>query len=161
MGRNRRHGYEDWGKIPFYLAHEDGVDVLRRNGNQNIQKFTGYSQLDLLQKVIYKASNRTQLNVNFQYSNSSDIPRFDRLNDTQNEGLKWAEWYYGPQRRTLTSASLELSDRKYFTDGTITAAYQRINEDRTDRRFGRTARFTNEEDVKVYTLTLVWRQRTL
>lgn len=152
MGRNRRHGYEDWGKIPFYIAHEDGVDVLRRNGNQNIQKFTGYSQLDLLQKVIYKASNRTQLNVNFQYSNSSDIPRFDRLNDTQNEGLKWAEWYYGPQRRTLTSASLELSDRKYFTDGTITAAYQRINEDRTDRRFGRTARFTNEEDVKVYSL---------
>jgi len=157
MGKNRRHGYEDWGKIPIYAAQEEGVDVIRKNGNYNIQRFTGYSQLDLLQKVIYKASDRAQLSVNLQYSNSTDIPRFDRLNDIQDVGLKWAEWYYGPQRRILTSASLELTDRKYFTEGSITAAYQRIDEDRVDRRFGRTARFTNEEDLKVYSLNADFR----
>ena len=157
MGKNRRHGYEDWGKIPIYAAQEEGVDVIRKNGNYNIQRFTGYSQLDLLQKVIYKVSDRAQLSVNLQYSNSTDIPRFDRLNDSQDDGLKWAEWYYGPQRRILTSASLELTDRKYFTEGSITAAYQRIDEDRVDRRFGRTARFTNEEDLKVYSLNADFR----
>ena len=152
MGRNRRHGYEDWGKIPLYVTQEEGQDVLRKNGNENIQKFTGYNQLDFLQKVTYKVSDKTKINANFQYSNSSDIPRFDRLNDTADDGLKWAEWYYGPQRRLMTSASIELSDRKYFTEGSIIAAYQRIDEDRVDRRFGRTARFTNQEDVKVFSI---------
>ncbi len=152
MGANRRHGFEDWGKIPFYAAREEGADVMRRNGDPNIQKFTGYSQSDFLQKITFKPSKDAQFHFNFQYSNSSDVPRFDRLNDVEDGELRWAEWYYGPQRRIFTSVAAELSDRKWFTDALITLAYQRIDEDRVDRRFGRTARFTNEEDVKVYSL---------
>ncbi len=152
MGKNRTHGYEDWGLIPYYVSVEEGVDVLRNNGNSSIQKFTGYDQVDFLQKFTYRASETAELNVNFQYSNSSDVPRFDRLNDTDGHGLKWAEWYYGPQQRLLTSANLNLKDKKYFSEASITAAYQRIDEDRIKRRFGRAARFTNEEDVNVFSL---------
>ena len=38
--------------------------------------------------------------MNFQYSTSSDIPRFDRLDEQSGGTLKFAEWYYGPQKKT-------------------------------------------------------------
>lgn len=152
MGANRQHGYEDWGLVPQYITQEEGVDVIRDNADPNVQKYTGYEQLDFLQKFTFKASENTEFNVNFQYSNSSDIPRFDRLNDVRDGQLRFAEWYYGPQRRFLTSVNAHLSDRKYFTEASITLAHQRIDEDRIDRGFGRTSRFMNEEDVNVVSL---------
>ncbi|MFK7755449.1 MAG: TonB-dependent receptor plug domain-containing protein [Flavobacteriales bacterium] len=152
MGANRQHGYEEWGLVPQYITQEEGVDVIRDNADPNIQKYTGYSQIDFLQKFTYKASERTEFNVNFQYSNSSDIPRFDRLNDVRDGQLRFAEWYYGPQRRTLTTVNAHLTDRKHFTEANITLAHQRIDEDRIDRGFGRTSRFMNEEDVNVVSL---------
>ena len=52
MGSRRSHGYEDWGKVYYYI--EDGEQV--ENPNPNIQKNTGYSQTDFMQKVIFKTS---------------------------------------------------------------------------------------------------------
>jgi len=152
MGANRPHGDSQWGLVPFYVTQQEGTDVLRENADPNIQKYTGYSQTDFLQKITYRASKNAEINVNFQYSNSSDVPRFDRLNDPEGDGLKWAEWYYGPQRRLLTSANLRLKNQKLFDEADITVAYQRIDEDRADRRFGRTSKFYNFEDVQVYSL---------
>ncbi len=152
MGANRTHGYDQWGLVNQYITQEEGVDVIRENADPNIQKYTGYDQLDFLQKLTFKASDKTEFNINFQYSNSSDVPRFDRLNDVRDGQLRFAEWYYGPQRRTLTSINAHLTDRKYFTEAQITLAHQRIDEDRIDRGFGRTSRFKNEEDVNVVSL---------
>ena len=77
MGLRRSHGYEDWGKVYHFI--EDGEQV--ENSNPNIQKNTGYSQTDFMQKAIFKLHPKWMLTTNIQYSNSSDIPRFDNLND--------------------------------------------------------------------------------
>ena len=118
MGSRRSHGYEDWGKVYHYI--EDGEQV--ENPNPNIQKNTGYSQTDFMQKVILKLHPKWMLTGNIQYSNSSDIPRFDKLNDynsvsydnendqTTYEGLKYALWNYGPQKRYFYS----FADRSFF-----------------------------------------------
>ena len=152
MGDNRTHGYDSLGKVYHYAVRQEGVDVMVLNDDPNLQVGTGYSQLDLMQKVMYQASDRTDLLLNVQYSTSSDVPRFDRLNDYVDGELRFAEWYYGPQNRLLTSLAAKLKDGKWYDKANIIAAYQRIDEDRIDRRFGRTARTYNFEDVQVYSL---------
>ena len=48
MGRNRSHGYEDWGRIYYYEQDGDIVE----NTNLDIQPNTGYQQLDWINKMM-------------------------------------------------------------------------------------------------------------
>ena len=43
------------------------------------------------------------LGLNTQFSTTSNINRFDKLNDESNGGPKYMFWYYGPQKRFLQS----------------------------------------------------------
>tara|TARA_B100000809_G_scaffold266794_1_gene331664 strand:+ start:38544 stop:41063 length:2520 start_codon:yes stop_codon:yes gene_type:complete len=161
MGKNRTHGYEDWGKVYRYsdnsetIANEESIV----NSDPNTQINTGFSQIDLLQKIYIPVSNDIELLFNFQYSKSSDIPRFDRLTEltTDSEGLdvlKFAEWSYGPQKRLLLSTQLMLSEvHKWIDRGTITLAYQDIGESRIQRKFSAiNERSYRNEDVDVFSL---------
>lgn len=155
MGKNRSHGFDDWGLVYNYSTNtpdfyeENSVE----NPDENIQQNTGYSQIDLLQKFFFPLSSNTEMNVNFQYSNSTDIPRFDKLNEYSDENLKYAEWYYGPQQRILVSSQLTLNpDAKFMKDGQITLAYQDISESRNERKFGSLDKYFREENVKVASL---------
>ena len=153
MGSVRPHGYDSLGLVFDFANTSDGTDIQVRNQNPDLQVGTGYSQLDLLQKVRYKASDKLDFLLNLQYSTTTDVPRFDRLNDYDGDALKFAEWYYGPQNRSLASLRTRIiSDGKWFNTANIIAAYQRIDEDRINRRFNRLDRFTNEEDVMVFSL---------
>jgi len=158
MGTNRKHGYSDWGLVPYFSSQEEGIDMMRSNANPNVQKSTGYTQFDLLQKFTYKLSSTSFLNANFQYSTSTDVPRFDQLSEVTDGKIRWAEWYYGPQTRLLGSLNLNIINRKHFTDANFTLAYQKVDEDRIKRRFGRSEKFINEEDVNVFSLNadLIW-----
>ena len=75
MGRNRRHGFENWGFTPFYSLNRRNTFSPKPIANENplIQKNTGYDQIDLLQKFLVKLNGQNQILVNLQYSNSSDI----------------------------------------------------------------------------------------
>ncbi len=155
IGKVRTHGYEDWGLRPEYI---DSNEQIVRNEDENILRFTGYDQMSFLQKLYFKANKHIDLTLNFQYSTSSNVPRFDRLNDytTDDEGnpvLKFAEWNYGPQNRWMTSINTNIKRRTKLSDNiSIVAAYQRIDEDRIDRKFNKTDRRHREEDVSVFSL---------
>jgi hypothetical protein len=47
------------------------------NSNPNKQKQTGYKQYDLLQKISFNTGHVANV-LNFQYSTTSDIYRYDR-----------------------------------------------------------------------------------
>ena len=51
MGKNRQHGYEDWGLVNPYSANSETAYFATpsTNSNPNIQKNSGYSQVDFLQ----------------------------------------------------------------------------------------------------------------
>src|SRR5665811_1215048 len=89
---------------------------------------------------------------NMQYSTSSDVPRYDQLSTIKNDGeFKWAEWYYGPQNRLLTSLSAKIkSNSIWFSKMEILTHFQKIDEDRISRKFGKDIRTTNNEDVNVF-----------
>ena len=153
MGKNRTHGYSDFGKIKEYTNITSNGDFVEINDNENSMPRTGYQQLDILQKLSYQIKEGLNLGMNVQYSTSSKINRFDKLNEYRNGALRFSEWHYGPQNRILTSLKLENKNESKFSDYyTIIAAFQKIDEDRISRSFGSSSRFTEMEDVFVYSL---------
>ncbi len=152
-GSNRDSKYGDWGKCLYYAERIDGKDVMTTNSDPLIQKNSGYSQYDLFGKVLLKPSKNYALTLNMQYSNSSDIPRYDRLTEMTADKLSYAEWYYGPQTRGLVSLKSEwLKPVKLYDQFQVTAAYQYISEDRISRKFGKSKAKHQEETVNVLSL---------
>lgn len=130
-------------------------DILVQNDDPFVQKFSGYEQYDLLQKVLYQPNERSSHLLNFQYSTSSDIPRYDRLTDPQGAGLRFAEWYYGPQDRLMLAYQYKHNALGAFADGMVaTVSYQQVEESRYDRRFGNNNRNERIENVHVWGLTV-------
>ena len=153
---------EDFGLRLVYakrLADNSG-DELVTNNDQYLQKFSGYKQYDILQKFLFAQNDRVQHVLNFQYSTSSNIPRYDRLTDPQGSGLRSAEWYYGPQERLLTSYQFKIKDLGALADGmTATASYQAIEESRHDRRFNSNNLNHRAENVDVLGLTVDFQKK--
>lgn len=136
MGNNRNNAYGDWGKRLWYVERQNGVDVMVQNDDPNIQVGSAYKQWDLLQKFLYKQNDKVSHQLNFQYSSSSDVPRYDRLTQMSGTSPKFAEWYYGPQKRILAAYSLNLTnDKGIYDNARIGLSYQNIEESRVSRRF--------------------------
>ena len=155
MGKVRTHGFNDWGKVYKYSSNTEHYysDTETVNPNPDTQKNTAYSQLDLLQKLIFKLNKTNELEFNLQYSTSSDIPRFDALTDEKKGSLKWAEWYYGPQKRFLFSSRLISEyNKKWLKNSNITFAYQNLRESRMQRKFGSLEKTFRKENVNVFSL---------
>lgn len=155
-GTNRNHGFENWGKVFYYSENVNGnyAENPTLNTDPNRLQNTGYNQTDVLQKFFVPLSKNTDLKINLQYSTSSDIQRFDRLNElkdaTDVSSLKFAEWYYGPQNRLLISSQLLINPNKnWLESGAITTAYQNIKESRIQRKFGSLERSYREESVNI------------
>ena len=138
MGKKRNHGYSNWGFTPIFSENSRYKFYAEPsiNSDKNIQKNTGYSQVDLFQKFLFRIGDNNLLNLNIQFSESSDIDRFDQLSIPKDDSLKFSEWYYGPQKRLLISPSLRIFPKKKFMDkGVITFGFQKINESRIKRKF--------------------------
>ncbi len=143
-----------FGKRDFYVERINGKDSLVKNSDPYLQKFSGYTQHDLLQKFVVQNDNvRHTLNV--QYSNSTDIPRYDRLTDRSgSSGLSSAEWYYGPQQRLMVAYALSVSELGWFNGGLrTTLSWQDIEESRHNRNFGAPNRTDRVERLDVLGLT--------
>jgi hemoglobin/transferrin/lactoferrin receptor protein len=141
-----------FGLRPYYVERINGKDSLLPNPNPYLQKFSGYHQYDVLQKVVYQPAEWVKHTVNVQFSNSSNIPRYDRLTDPKGSGLNSAEWYYGPQKRILAAYHLNLKKIVGFDEMDITGSWQDIAESRVNRNFGEINRTERSEKVKVYGL---------
>ena len=155
MGKKRNHGYSSWGLTPIFSQNSRYKFYAEPsiNFDESVQKNTGYSQVDLFQKFLFRIGDDNLLNLNIQFSESSDIDRYDQLSIPKDNSLKFSEWYYGPQKRLLISPSLRIFPKKKFMDkGVITFGFQKINESRIKRKFNSLNRSHQIEDLKVLSL---------
>jgi len=153
MGRKRNHGYADWGLVPEFSKNNRDFyqDQGSANPNPNRQRNTGYDQIDLMQKFVFFFFSENKWVLNLQYSSSSDIPRFDKLVERRDGELRYATWFYGPQKRLLISPKYSFtSDKKWLREGVITLAYQQLEESRVQRKFGSLIRENQIEDLDVF-----------
>jgi hemoglobin/transferrin/lactoferrin receptor protein len=154
MGKNNNPFYGRFGERKIYADRIDGKDSLVNADNIYLQKSSGYDQYDLIQKFLFNTSSRSSHILNFQLSNSSNVPRYDRLTDLQGAGLKYADWYYGPQLRLMAAYENNLQLQGCFQKLTTLANYQYIEESRHDRKFGKTAINNRYEYVNVYGISV-------
>lgn len=127
---------KSFGKCNYYVLHIDGVDSLIRNSFPNIQRFTGYRQFDFMQKALFKPSEKFSQLLTFQYSNSSEVPRYDRLQQFQPNGdPMFAQWHYGPQKRMLASLRNTLKANGLFDEMNVILAWQNVHQQRITRRY--------------------------
>lgn len=154
-GRTQNPFYGTFGERPYYAERINGQDTMVANSKPWIQKPSGYSEYNLLQKIQFRPSDRLKFTLNFQYSNSTDIPRYDRLTemDASTGELKYAEWYYGPQERIFVSFKTDLTRKNVMYDnGSVILTWQNVSEDRINRRFGKSTKKFNLETANVYSL---------
>jgi hemoglobin/transferrin/lactoferrin receptor protein len=150
-GNFRDYVYDQYWDRNNYVVTTNNVDSMMKNDNRNKQIGSAYSQYDILQKFAFKQNENILHKLNFQYSTSSNINRYDRLNEyTGNGNLRWAEWYYGPQTRTRTSLNTEIkSESKLFNKANFILAYQTQSQDRITRRFKNVNKIYQMDDVSV------------
>ncbi len=140
---------------PTYVERINGVDSVLVNPNPLIQKPTGYTQLNVLQKIRFKPTANWDINYGFQYSTTTDYGRYDRLIRPRGNTLRSAEWNYGPQVWMLNNFSILHRTEKGIYDGmSIRLAHQRFEESRMDRDLNRPTRFVREEAVNALSFNL-------
>jgi hemoglobin/transferrin/lactoferrin receptor protein len=142
---------------PEYVQQVEGEDVIFSNPNPRIQKHTGYSQFNFMQKFLLK-TDKTEYDLGVHYSSTSNIPRYDRLiryNNDTNE-LHYGEWYYGPQKWLLINSRITKESFKspIYDKLILTTAYQKFDESRFSRKINSTDKKQFKEQVNIFSLNL-------
>lgn len=157
-GGNFYDRFPDFGKRTEYVIRRNGEDTVVENEDVTVQRFSGYQQLNVMQKFRYKPNNEWEASYGFHYATSSDIPRYDRLIQRENGDtgpLVNAEWYYGPQIWMMNKLDVEhFSEADFFDKVTATFTHQWFQESRNDRDFQDVELRNREENVDVYMANL-------
>jgi len=155
MGDQYLDKYPNFGRRTQYVTQINGIDSVVANEDDRLQRFSGFKQWDITQKLLFQQSANVKHTLNIQSSNSTNVPRYDRLQDIRNGTLRYAEWFYGPQERFLTSYELEAKKLGFLDVGRILVSYQDIQESRQTREYRRYDRFDSQvEQIKVIGFTI-------
>lgn len=154
-GSTKLPGYSDAWNRNYYVQRFDNKDSMVANPNNNLQKGSGYSQLDVMQRFNLITGENFTHNLNFQFSMSPDLPRYDRLaGDYSGGNLRFAENGYS-QNRLLAAYTLNYTGQTVISDNIkLIVAYQKIDQDRITRNFQNVNRRTQREDVSVVSANL-------
>lgn len=152
-GTNQNPFYDgSYGERPFYVEYlGNAKDTLIKNDNRYLQVGSGFTQYDIVQKFLFQQNQKISHGLNIQFSNSSDVPRYDRLTDpSASTGLRSAEWYYGPQSRLLTAYDMNYKNSTgFFNSVHLGVNYQMLEESRHNRNFNSRYRSSRIENVGV------------
>jgi len=150
MGKSINPFYDTlFGLRPVYAQRINGIDSAIASSNKYLQKQSGYKQIDLMQKFLFVKNKNVEHSLNFQISNSGDVPRYDRLSEISNGAPTFAVWNYGPQKRFMSAYDLNVTNKLGFNKIHLGVSYQKIQESRISRRFKRSNLDTRTEDVDV------------
>lgn len=145
-----------YGERRVYQSTFMGHDSVHSNPDPWLQVGSSYTQNDLLHKTLWRFRPGRVHQVNIQVSTSSNVMRYDRLTDKEGFGplgrplLKYAEWYYGPQDRSLFAYKYKGRDQWGFDGVNVTAYKQVVQESRMTRKFNNPYRNYRIEDVVVW-----------
>lgn len=151
MGNQYPDKYPNFGRRSFYVGQVNGVDSVLTNPDDRVQKFSGYRQWDITQKLLVRQNDKINHLLNFQYSNTNNVPRYDRLQDIRNGTLRYADWFYGPQKRVLGAYEFNAKNLGFVDEVKANVNYQDIEESRQTRDYRRYDRFDSRvENIQVW-----------
>lgn len=151
MGKN---GPEEYLQDTFAIRFQNR-DALATPKNNRIQMNTAYSQRNFMQKIAHQLDSNQRLEYAFHYSETSDIPRYDRLRQKRNGTLRFGEWEYGPQKWVMHHLSWKRDKKSALSDLlNIDLAYQHFEESRKNRLLYDELLNINEETVAALSLNV-------
>ena len=147
MGSKRNHGYLDWGNESIIVS---GVE----------QEKTYFDKYDFIQKINFDINSESSLGLNTQFSTTSRINRFDKLNDLENENAKYRYWYYGPQLRIAQNIKYTNKKKLFFSDlFLVQLAWQKLNESRHHQKENENLKSNRQERVLIKDLNIDFQKR--
>ncbi len=136
---------------PYYVKRQDSMDVVVTNEDPKVQAPSGYSQINMMQKVRFKPNKRWDFQYGFHYSETSDYGRYDRHLRTRNGGPRYGEWSYGPQKWMMNNLNITNNgSNKVYDEMALRLAIQNFEESRISRNFNDATRETRVEKVYAY-----------
>lgn len=130
----------------------DGVsDSFIANSNECLQSPSGYSQFNVMQKVCYAPSASWNIEYAFHLSETSEYARYDRHLRQRNGKPRYAEWDYGPQKWMMNQLCVDNAGNNAVYDSLrMNIAWQRFEESRISRDFGKPDRETQTENLDAW-----------
>lgn len=139
----------------FYVERIDNQDVVIENKNPKKQIPTGYTQLNLMQKVGFKSDDNWDFEYGFHFSETSNYDRYDRLIITRNGNPRDGEWKYGPQKWLMNNLEIDKNmAHSFFDNVSLRLTHQNFEESRISRGFNRNDRETRTEKVAAFSSNL-------
>lgn len=152
MGNN---GGQDSYLRPEYVERINNKDSIVKNSDPRIQRFSGYNQVNFLQKARFKPNQHWDIQYSFTHAKTGDAPRYDRLIQYRNGTLRFAEWYYGPMIWNMHSLNVLHSKKtSLYDDLKFIIAYQDYEESRIDRTINNNSRNKQTELVDAISINL-------
>ena len=151
------HGPSEYLRPNYVTQNSAGDDVLVTNSKPRIQRNSGYSQTNFMQKVLYELNENLSIDIGIHFSKTGNIPRYDRLIRTnENEGLYYSEWYYGPQEWLLINSQLTYipKETKFYDELKFGSSFQKFSESRNSRKFSDGFLKSREEELDIFSLNL-------
>jgi hemoglobin/transferrin/lactoferrin receptor protein len=140
---------------PFFVERIDSMDVVVTNDDPQVQRPTGYNQINFMQKVRFAPSEAWDLQYAFHYSTTSTYSRYDRHIRYRNGLPRYGEWNYGPQEWMMNQFTLQHHGyNRVYDEMVLRAAYQHFEESRIDRNFNDNERYIRIENVDALSLNL-------
>jgi len=155
-----KHGPNEYLRAE-YIERIENQDMIVQNDDPLVQKFTGYNQINLMEKIKFEPNNNLNFNLGIHYSETSDYPRYDRLIRYNDDGvLRSAEWNYGPQKWFLSNLQVNHKAIKGLYDmAQFTLAYQNFQESRMDRNYQSSLRNIRKENVDAISFNIDFEKR--
>ncbi|MCU0378067.1 MAG: TonB-dependent receptor [Bacteroidales bacterium] len=147
-------------KYPEYMRNEYQArtstgDTIIINDDPLKQIESGYSQLNLMNKIRFRLAQNLDITLANHYSQLSDVPRYDRLIQKKDGILRYGDWYYGPQVWMMNSATASYSKQSLlFDEISMTVARQDYSESRHDRKFDNVSMYEQEEKVAIWSANI-------
>lgn len=149
--RQGAHGPNDYLKPFLVERHNNAQDVAIANPNPLVQSPSGYSQINLMQKVGFRPSAAWDFQYAFHYSETSEYARYDRHTRIKKGLPQYGEWNYGPQVWMLNQLTAQHAAPTLLYDRmAVRLGVQRFEESRIDRKLNKPTRTTTEEIVDAY-----------
>ena len=135
---------------PYYVDQVENMDKIIQNANPRIQVPSGYDQQNVMQKFLYKPSERWEIQYGFHRSATTSYPRYDRLIEVNTAGMPVsAVWNYGPQIWQMNHFSVQhFGDNLLYDALTFRMAHQYFEESRIDRNFSGSNRYRLRTQVE-------------
>lgn len=140
---------------PFYVQRVDSTDVIVANEDPKVQRPSGYSQINMMQKIRFAPNKNWDFVYAFHYSETSDYARYDRHIRYKNGLPRYGEWNYGPQKWMMNN--LTITHRKeniVYDEVTLRLAQQYFEESRMSRDIYDDIREINVEEVDAYSVNV-------